>query len=169
MGSYLHGVTYGNGTFVAVGDSGTIIQSGPAPAPTPTPAVAPSQPGNTSVDVLINGKAVNAGATATERNGQTVTIVTFDQSKLENMLATEGQHSIVTIRVNTKSDVVVEWSGQTVKNMENNQAVIEIITDRANVYFASPTADKVQIVESAASKGAFTMVVLKKSKEMSLT
>ncbi|WP_199925859.1 hypothetical protein [Paenibacillus bouchesdurhonensis] len=74
------------------------------------------------------------------------------------MLATEGQHSIVTIRVNTKSDVVVEWSGQTVKNMENNQAVIEIITDRANVYFAS-----------AASKGAFTMVVLKKSKEMSLT
>ncbi|MFE5321174.1 InlB B-repeat-containing protein [Paenibacillus sp. NPDC056579] len=88
---------------------------------------------NTGVNVLVNGKAENAGiATTTEINNQTVTTVAIDQKKLEAKLQAEGQGAVVTIPVNVKSDVVIgELNGQMVKSMEEKQAVVVIKTDQA--------------------------------------
>jgi hypothetical protein len=159
---------------------------------TPTQPTTPTAPEttNTGVDVLVNGKVENAGtATTTEVNNQTVTIINLDQKKLEDKLAAEGQNAVVTIQVNTKSDVVIgELNGQMVKNMEDKQAVLEIKTEKATytlpaqqinidsissqvgksvalqdikiqIEIATPTADMVKVVENAAEKGSFTLVV----------
>jgi len=85
------------------------------------------------VNILVNGKAVNAGMTTTsKRADQTVVTITLDNKKLEDILAAEGPGAVVTIPVNAKSDVVIsELNGQAVKNMESKQAALEIKTDKA--------------------------------------
>jgi hypothetical protein len=128
-------------------------------------------------------------ATTTKVNDQTVTTVVVDQKKLEEKLASEGLGAVVTIPVNIKSDVVIgELNGQMVKNMENKQAVLEIKTDKAaytlpaqlinidaiskqlgvavslqdiklKIEIAAPQADMVKVVENAAEKGTFALVV----------
>ncbi|MDD9269540.1 immunoglobulin domain-containing protein, partial [Paenibacillus sp. GCM10023248] len=158
---------------------------------TPSAPSTPTTPEktNTDVDILVNGKAENAGtATTTQRNGQTITTVFVDQKKLEDKLATEGQNAVVVIPVNNKSDMVIgSLNGQMVKNMEDEQAVLEIKTDRATytipaqqinintiseqvgksvalqdievqIEIAVPTTDMVNVVENAAAKGTFTLV-----------
>ncbi|WCN37300.1 cadherin-like beta sandwich domain-containing protein [Aneurinibacillus uraniidurans] len=148
----------------------------------------PSTPNN-GVDVLVNEKVENVGtATTTKVNGQTVTTVAVDAKKLEEKLAAEGQHIVITIPVNTKNDVVVgELTGQMVKNMEQKQAVVEIKTENAtytlpaqqinidaisdqvgkgvalqdikiHIEIAKPTAETMKVVENAAAKGKFTIV-----------
>ncbi|MFE4573367.1 S-layer homology domain-containing protein [Paenibacillus chitinolyticus] len=127
--------------------------------------------------------------TRTQRNGQTVTTVFVDQKKLEDKLAAEGQNAVVAILVNNKSHVAVgSLNGQMVKNMEDKQAVLEIKTDRATytipaqqinintiseqvsksvalqdiqvqIEISEPTTDMVKVVENAAAKGTFTLVV----------
>ncbi|WP_424769431.1 S-layer homology domain-containing protein [Paenibacillus sp. sgz302251] len=145
---------------------------------------------NTGVEILVNGKAENAGtATITNRNDQTVTTIAFDPKKLVDKLAAEGLHAVVTIPVNSKSDVIVgELNGQMIKHMEDRQAVLEIKSDRASytlpaqqinisaisdqfgksvnlqdiklqIEIAAPTTDTVKVVENAAVKGAFALVV----------
>jgi hypothetical protein len=147
------------------------------------------EPSITGIDVLVNGKVENAGtATTTEVNHRSITTIAIDQKKLEDKLAVEGQGAVVTIPVNTKSDVVVgELNGQMVKNMEIKKAVLEIKTDKASytlpaqqinisaisdqvgksvalqdikirIEIAAPTADTVKVVENAAEKGTFTLV-----------
>ncbi|MBA2936982.1 S-layer homology domain-containing protein [Paenibacillus sp. CGMCC 1.16610] len=151
----------------------------------------PTTPVNnkTSVDILVNGKVENAGtATTIQQNGQSVTTVAVDQKRLEDKLASEGQHAVVAIPVNYKSDVVIgELNGQMVKSMEDKQAVLKIITDRATytipaqqinintiseqvgksvalqdikvqIEIAVPAIDTVKVVENAAAKGTFTLV-----------
>lgn len=128
-------------------------------------------------------------ATTSNRNGQTVITVTMDQTKLEDKLAAEGHGAVVTIPVDAESDVVVgELNGQMVKTMEDKQAVLEIKTDRATytlpagqinigavsdqigksvaledikvqIEIAALSADTVKVVENAAAKGTFTLVV----------
>ncbi|CAN7766095.1 Ig-like domain-containing protein [Paenibacillus sp. LjRoot153] len=127
-------------------------------------------------------------ATTTKVNEQTVTTIAIDQKKLEDKLTAEGQGAVVTIPINAKSDVVVgELNGQMVKSMESKDAVIEIKTDSAmytlpakqinidavsdqigktvaiqditiHIEIAKPTTDTVKVVDSAASKGEFTIV-----------
>jgi uncharacterized repeat protein (TIGR02543 family) len=157
----------------------------PALPATPTTQNTP----NNEAQVLVNGKAENAGtATTTKVNEQTVTTVAVDPKKLEDKLAAEGQHAVITISVNTKSDVVIgELDGQMVKNMEQKQAVVEIKTEKATytlpaqqinisalsdqfgtsvqlqdikvmIEISKPTADTVKIVENSAAKGEFTIV-----------
>ncbi|WP_420819413.1 S-layer homology domain-containing protein [Paenibacillus thalictri] len=95
---------------------------------------AASEPANTGVNVLVNGKAENAGtATISNRNNQTVKTIVIDQKKLDDKLAAEGPHTVVTISsLEMKSDVFIgEINGQMVKNMENKQAVLQIKTDQA--------------------------------------
>ncbi|WP_415839996.1 S-layer homology domain-containing protein, partial [Paenibacillus endophyticus] len=158
----------------------------------PSQPTTPSTPETTNpgVDVLVNGKVEQIGkATTTKVNGQTVIIITIDQKKLEDKLASEGQGSVVTIPVKTKSDVIVgELNGQMVKSMESKQAVLEIKTDRASytlpaeqinisaiysqignsaalqdikvqIEIAEPTAETVKVVENAAETGSFSLVV----------
>ncbi|QGQ99931.1 hypothetical protein EHS13_02800 [Paenibacillus psychroresistens] len=167
------------------GNNGDNTPTQPA---TPTPD--PANTSNSEVEVLVNGKVENAGkATTTKVNGQTVTTVVLDSKKLEEKLAAEGQHALITIPVNTKSDVVIGvLDGQMVKNMEQKQAVVEIKTENATytlpaqqinisalseqfgtsvqlqdikiqIEISKPTADTMKLVESSAAKGEFTLVV----------
>ncbi|OMF09169.1 S-layer homology domain-containing protein, partial [Paenibacillus sp. FSL H7-0331] len=122
-------------------------------------------------------------------DGQTVTTITFDPKKLVERLAAEDQKAVITIPVSTASDVVIgEFDGQMVRSMEQNQAVVVIQTDSASytlpaqqidinsiigtfgknsalqdikiqIMIAKPTADTLKIVEDAAQKGGFTVVV----------
>ncbi len=187
----------GLGKSTASADSNAVIpqkSSGGSTVPIDTPSV-PSTPTipektNTGMDILVNGKAENAGTVArTQRNGQTVTTVFVDQKKLEDKLAAEGQNAVVAILVNDKSHVTVgSLNGQMVKNMEDKLAVLEIKTDRATytipaqqinintiseqvgksvalqdiqvqIEISEPTTDMVKVVENAAAKGTFTLVV----------
>ena len=190
----------GSGTSYAAADTFTIDHANVtlyarwnqipvAPPATPSPAPSPAA-GTTGVDVLVNGKVENAGtATTNQVNGQTVTVISVDQKKLEDKLAAEGLQSVVTIPSNTKSDVVVgELNGRMVKNMESKQAVLEIRTDRATytlpaeqinidsvsgqfgrsvelqdikvrIEIAAPPAETARLVENAAEKGSFSLVM----------
>ncbi|WP_256762184.1 S-layer homology domain-containing protein, partial [Cohnella sp. WQ 127256] len=159
--------------------------SGGSGSPTPlTPEAA-----DRDVLVLVNGKGENVGtATTTKVNDRTVTTVTIDQKKLEAQLAAEGSNTRVTIRVNSKPDVmIVELNGQMVKDMESKQAIIEIKTNHATyalpaeqidmdsifdkvgnpsalkdikiwIEIAALTTDSMRVVENAAAKGTFTLV-----------
>lgn len=115
----------------------TINDSTPADEEDDAPTQ-PEEPTNTetkdtSVNVLINGKEEKAGtATTSARNGQTVLTIAIDPVKLEERLAAEGPHAVVTIPAPSGSDVVVgELNGQMIKSMEDRQAILQIKTDRA--------------------------------------
>lgn len=148
-----------------------------------------SSTSGTGAQVLVNGKTENAGTITTSKvNNQTITIVVVDPKKMEDKLAMEGQHAVITIPVNMKSDVVVgELTGQMVKNMEQKQAVVEIKTENASytlpaqqininsiseqlgksvnlqdikvsIEISKPPAETVKIVENSAAKGEFMIV-----------
>jgi hypothetical protein len=58
--------------------------------------------------------------------------IVVDPAKLDEMLAGENRNAIVTIPAPSGADVAVgELNGLMIKNMENRQAILEIITDRA--------------------------------------
>ncbi|MFF2481308.1 S-layer homology domain-containing protein [Paenibacillus sp. NPDC058071] len=187
-------------TVKAINGAGSSVSSVPSNAITPAapssgaePA-APARPDtgeavDTGVDVRVNDKVKNAAtATTTKQNDKTVITITVDQTKLDDMLALEGQHSVVAIQVNRKSDVVVsELNGQMIKNMENKQSVLEIKTDQATytlpahqinidaianqigrsaalkdirvqIEIATPAANTLKVIENEAAKGTFTLV-----------
>ena len=162
----------------------------PAPANPPAAPAAPPSQTHTAVEVLVNGKVENAGtATTSQQNGKSVTTIAVDEQKLEQRLSAEGRGAVITIPVNTGSDVVVgELNGQMVKNMESRQAVVEIRTASASytlpakqiniddvsiqvgsnveleeikvrIEIAEPDAEAVRVVQQAASDGNFTLVV----------
>lgn len=183
----------GVGSSVSSAESNAVIPRSPSSGSSNTRSETISttpESTNTGVEILVNGKVVNVGiATTTKRNGQTVTTIAIDQKKLNDKLAAEGQHAVVMIPVNTESHVVVgELNGQTVKNMESKEAVLEIKTEKASytlpaeqinisaisdqigksvalqdikvqIEIAAPTADTVKVVENAAEKGSFSLVV----------
>ncbi|MFB9330895.1 X2-like carbohydrate binding domain-containing protein [Paenibacillus aurantiacus] len=155
------------------------------------PVVSPAGTTNTGVNILVNGKVEQAGtATTTQSNNQVVITVAVDRKKLEEKLAAEGQGAVVTIPVDTKSDVIVgELNGQMVKNMEQKQAVVEIKTKNATytlpaqqinidsiseqigravelqdikiqIQIATPLSNTLQIVNSAAARDKFALVGL---------
>ncbi|WP_088830362.1 fibronectin type III domain-containing protein [Paenibacillus tyrfis] len=99
----------------------------------PSGPSAASESDKTGAVVLVNGQSVNAGTVkVTTVDSRKVTTVTLDRNKLEERLAKEGKSAVVTIPVNTASDVVIaELNGQMVSGMEAQQAVLEIKTDRA--------------------------------------
>ena|GEM_PF-6983824 len=126
--------------------------------------------------------------TATNANGQSVTTVTVDRSKLDKILESGAENPTVTF-LGRGSDVVVgELDGQSVRDMESKEAVLEIKTDtvsytlpasainmdavavqfgsrvalqniKVSVSVAGPSADTVKIVENAADKNHLRIVV----------
>ncbi|MEV5030334.1 S-layer homology domain-containing protein [Paenibacillus sp. LPE1-1-1.1] len=122
------------------------------------PPAAPPVTGNTVVDILINGKAESAGtAVKSERNGQSVTTIAIDQSKLGQWLAADGEQASITIPDNSESDIVaLQLNAQMVKEMEAKKAVLEIQTNRATY-----TVPAQQIDSSAISKQFGASVALK--------
>lgn len=91
------------------------------------------EPINTGVDIIVNGKVERTGiATTNEENGQRVTTITVDEDKLQQRLESERERVVITIPFITGSDVAVgELNGRMIKNMENQQAVLEVRTDKA--------------------------------------
>jgi hypothetical protein len=139
---------------------------------------------------LVNGVTQNAGTAQTQTIGdRKVTTVTVDDAKLNEKLNTEGNGSTVTIPVNNSVDVIVgQLTGQTVKNMETKDAVLEIKTNnvsyslpasqinidtvsaqlgqqvqladiKVNVSIGAPPADTVKIVQDTANKDNYQIVV----------
>jgi hypothetical protein len=146
------------------------------------PTVAP-------VIVIINGRAEDAGTATTEKEGdKTVTTITVDEKKLEQRLVAEGNNAVITIPVNTASDIKVgELNGQMVKNMESKEAIVEVKTPTATytlpaqqiniaaiskeigqnvelkdikvrIEISQSAANTVKVVENSARKGEFTIV-----------
>jgi hypothetical protein len=138
----------------------------------------------------VNGKTETAAtATTTQQGDKTVTTVTVDDKKVEERLQNEGNNATVTIPVKNDADTVVgQLNGQTVKNMENKEAVLEIKTEnvtytlpasqvnidnvseqigkqvelkdiKVNVTISAPTQDTVKIVENTANKNNYQVVV----------
>ncbi|QCT01522.1 hypothetical protein E6C60_0801 [Paenibacillus algicola] len=103
------------------------------PVETPPSTSVPSQPGSQAVEVLVNGKVEKAGTLIQSTAGnRSVATVVVDPEKLNEKLAAEGDHAIVTIPVPGKASLVIgELNGQMVKNMEQKQAIIQIQTDKA--------------------------------------
>jgi len=145
---------------------------------------------NNNAVVEVNGQKRDAGTSNTQTTGgQTVTTITVDDVKLNNILATSGEQPMVTLPTSTASDVIVgELSGQTIKNMEQKEATLEIKTTtvtytlpasqinidevsaqlgeqvalkdvKVNVKIAEPSSDTVKIVENTANKGSYQLVV----------
>ncbi|NIK75053.1 hypothetical protein FHS15_000151 [Paenibacillus castaneae] len=149
----------------------------------------PTEPNN-SADIYVNGKVVSAGTvTQSTRNNQSVITIAVDQAKLADRLAKEGQSPVITILMNSKSDIIVgELNGNMVKAMENKQATLELKTDKASYFLPAiqididgiqkqlggsialqdisihieidkPAPAMTSVVENAARNGAFTILV----------
>ncbi|MGG4146742.1 S-layer homology domain-containing protein, partial [Paenibacillus algorifonticola] len=181
----------GAGRSSASAESNAVI---PAASNTPSQPSVPSTSGtvntaNNGVNILVNGKVENAGtATITKRNNQSEITVVVDQKKLDERLTAEGQHAVVTIPIDQKSDIFVgELNGQMVRNMEDKEAVLVFKTENATytlpagqinigaiseqvgelialqdikvrIEIAVPTANTLEFVKNAAVKGQFTLV-----------
>lgn len=139
------------GKVVRFGQTTAIVRA--EPSTTPTTPTTPTSPGSNSpspsapatpspanpaasegVEILVNGKAENAGkATTTVTQGVTTTTIAVDPAKLQAKLDAEGDRAIVTIPVKSASDMIVgELNGQMVKNMEDRSATLVIKTDQAS-------------------------------------
>ena len=192
-------LTAGSGTNiyikVAAADSTTMyykvtINRAPGGGSTPPPTPPAPQPSGTGVEILVNGKTETAAtATTTQEGNKTITTVAVDDKKVEEKLQAEGNNATVTIPVKNNADVVVgQLNGQTVKNMETKEAVLEIKTEnvtytlpasqinidnvseqigqqvelkdiKVNVTISAPPADTAKVVEDTANKNNYQVVV----------
>ncbi|WP_347489780.1 S-layer homology domain-containing protein [Desulfoscipio sp. XC116] len=91
---------------------------------------------STPNNISINGReqqGIGTTTVTTTGNGQTVTTVTVDQRRIEQTLEAEGSNAVVTISANADSDITIgELNGQTVKSMEQKQAVLNVSTGEAS-------------------------------------
>lgn len=157
---------------------------------TPAASTASTSPGEAGVDILVNGKAETAAtATTTVERDKTVITVIVDDKKVEEKLQQAGSNAVVTIPVKDSAEVVIgTLNGQTVKNMEVQEAILEIKTDHVTytlpasqinidavsqqigtqvalkdiavyVKISEPTPDTVKIVEVTAKKDNYQIVV----------
>jgi hypothetical protein len=139
--------------------------------------------------VKVNGQNQDAGeAKTTSTDGKTITTITINDTKLDKILESKGSGAIVTLPAETSSNVVIgELNGQTVKNMEKKEAVLEIKTGsitytlpasqlnidyiseqvgrqvelkdiKVSVTIAEPSAAIVKIVQDTANKETYQLV-----------
>lgn len=125
----------------------------------------------------------------TNVNDKLLTVITLDSSKVEEKLQNEGNNAVVTISLNNGTDVVIEeLSAQIVKMMGTKGAVLEVKTDNVtyklpasqidmdkalsqfgnnaelkdislNIKISEAAQDSVSMVEDAANKGGYQIVV----------
>ncbi|MFS0723425.1 family 16 glycoside hydrolase [Paenibacillus sp. 1P07SE] len=70
--------------------------------------------------------------TTTEEDGYSVTTIAIDPARLEQKIAQESNGATITIPVEALSDkIVVEWTGQMVKDMAAKGLLLQINTDKA--------------------------------------
>ncbi|MDD4834541.1 MAG: S-layer homology domain-containing protein [Lutispora sp.] len=127
--------------------------------------------------------------TTTEKDGKKVISIVIDHKKVEKELEQEGSNAIVTISDTSGADTVIgTLNGQTVRNMERKDAVLEIKTSRAtytlpttqinidvvsgqfgkevelkdiavSVKISEPAEDTVKIVKDTADKNNYQIIV----------
>jgi hypothetical protein len=145
---------------------------------------------STGADIIVNGEKQSAGTSSTQTvEGKTVTTVTIDNTKLNEILDEKGNNPTITIPSTPGSDVTVGvLNGQTVKNMEQKEAVLEIKTEavtytlpaaeinindvsaqlgeavqlkdiKISVKIAEPPADTVRVVQDTADQNKYQIVV----------
>lgn len=141
-------------------------------------------------DILLNGKPADIGReTVTTENGRTSFSIWVDRQKLEQKLDNESSGVIVTLPFNHEADKVTgELNGQTVRYLENKQAVIEIKSGaaayslpagqidigaisrqlgsqvalediRVQIEISKPSDETARLVENSAKAGKFAIVV----------
>lgn len=147
--------------------------------------------GNNDSAAIVNSesKTVGTSQTTTNSSGQTVTIVTVDSKKLENILASEQSGATVTIPITGNSDVASgTLTGAMVKSMENKDAMLVVQTAsgaytlpaseinidevsqqlgthvslsdiKVTVSISKASASMTKVIESAAQDGGFTIMV----------
>ncbi len=135
-------------TVKAVNVNGEGLVSEPSNRVTPykptssSPSTKPSQPAEVEepAAVLVNGETQNlATEVITQEGPKTVVTVTLDKEKVQDVLQEEGSNPTVTVAVNDASDTVItQLTGETVQNMAENEAVLEIKTQ--NVVYTVPVA-----------------------------
>ncbi len=129
------------------------------------------------VDIFINNEKINYATSEIKlEDGKKKTTIKLDDEKLTIKLNKENEGSVITIPVNNNSDIVIgQLNGQTVKNMQNKKATLEIKTE--NVIYTIPAEDinidsvsekigsqvqlkdiKVNIIVSSSSKETITKV-----------
>ncbi|KQY94362.1 hypothetical protein ASD24_02030 [Paenibacillus sp. Root52] len=121
------------------GNSGGTIGTGGA-STGGTSVTPPLTNGNTNsgVQVLVNGRAESAGTlTTTTVNGKQVVTISVNAEAIAQKLNTEPAGSVITIPVtgspSANANVIIgELNGQTVKLMEDKQAVLVLQTDTAS-------------------------------------
>ncbi len=107
----------------------------------------------TGIDISVNGDLQGglAKASVTSQDGKTVATVTVDPDKLAAKLAKADNDAFISITVNQKFDAVIgELTGQTVKDMENKNATLEIRTP--DITYVLP-AQEIKVNDIAQSLG----------------
>ncbi|MFC5404706.1 DUF4838 domain-containing protein [Cohnella soli] len=128
----------------------------------------PSDPGkettttDTSVKVLVNGKAESVGTAHTsEVNGTKKTTIVVDSAKLQQKLEAEGKHVVVTISVASSSNTIVgELTGQMIKNMQNLEGTLVLQTDKGSYTLPSSQIDIDSIASQFAGRPALSDIVV---------
>jgi len=178
-------------TVTATNTVGTGVSSAASAAVTPKkpddrgPSGVPS-----GVPVIVNGESQNIGSQQTQTvDGKTVSTVSVNDAMLEQKLEREGSGATVTIPISSGADIAVgALNGQTVKNMESKDAVLQISTPTATyslpaleiniddvsdkmgqsvalkdivvkVSISEPPEDTAKIVEDTADKNSYQLVV----------
>jgi uncharacterized repeat protein (TIGR02543 family) len=142
------------------------------------------------VNILVNGiEHTAATSSTTEVDDRTITTITVNDDMVNERLNSEGNNSVVTIPVDSDPDAVVgELNGQTIRNMENKDAVLEIKTGdvtytlpasqinignvsqqmgsqvelqdiKVSVTISIPEDDTVQVIQSTADSNDYQLVV----------
>ncbi len=128
------------------GEGTTPPTSPTPPISTPTPTPTPTQ-GDNKIDVIF-GDDTQKAATAkiSEKDGIKTTVVTFDDVAVNENLDKMGENkpnektNTIKISVSNNSDIVIgQLNGQTVKNMQDRDVILEIKTD--NAIYTIPAKD----------------------------
>ncbi|MFA7673469.1 MAG: S-layer homology domain-containing protein [Clostridia bacterium] len=144
----------------------------------------------TGVNILVNGiEHTAATSNTTEVDDRSITTITVNDDMVNEKINSEGNNSVVTIPVGGDPDAVVgELNGQTVRNMEDREAVLEIKTDdvtytlpasqinignisqqlgnnvelkdiKVSVTISIPEDDTVQVIQDTADSNNYQLVV----------
>ena len=142
------------------------------------------------VEVLVGDEEETvATMTTSKEDNQTITTILIDDDKIEEKLREENENIVVSISTQNNPDVVISrMTGQTVMNMANKKATLEIKTEDVtyklpaeqvnignvkekmgqdtelkdilfNVRVSKPPQEKVQIIEDSAKKNSYQIVV----------
>ena len=108
--------------------------------PANTPEQEQTMPAGAGIETLVNGNAVTmATAATTVIEGKTVTTISIDDKRVEEILQNQGDNALLTLSAENDADVIVSrLNAQTVRRMEAAGAALEIRT--ANVIYTLPAA-----------------------------